>query len=85
MKQSASSHSGELLTRPLSYTCGRIREALEIVTEDYVKSALDDIKRQPDLAPFRTSHSVGATAGSFDGNPNMEIISWLGIAFGGLE
>ncbi|KAL8254005.1 hypothetical protein R6Q59_032226 [Mikania micrantha] len=45
LKQAASSNSGEFLTRPLSCTCGKIREAVEIVTEDYVKSALDDIKR----------------------------------------
>ena len=69
----------------LSYACGKIREAVEVVTEDYVKSALDDTKRQPDLTPFRTSHTIGSTTGSFDGNPNMEIFSWLGIPFEGLD
>ncbi|XP_022041784.1 spermidine hydroxycinnamoyl transferase [Helianthus annuus] len=85
MKQAACSHSGELVKQPLPYACGKMREAVEIVTEDYVKSALDDTKRQPDLTPFRTSHTIGSTTGCFDGNPNMEIISWLGIPFEGLD
>ncbi|PWA37760.1 transferase, Chloramphenicol acetyltransferase-like domain protein [Artemisia annua] len=85
IKQAASSNATELVKWPLSYACGKIREAVEVVTEDYVKSALDDTKRQPDLTPFRTSHRIGSTTGSFDGNPNMEIFSWLGIPFEGLD
>ncbi|GJV66395.1 spermidine hydroxycinnamoyl transferase [Tanacetum coccineum] len=68
-----------------SYASGKIREAVEVVTEDYVKSALNDTKRQPDLTPLRTSHTSKSTTGSFDGNPNMEILSWLGIPFEGLD
>nr|XP_043620288.1 spermidine hydroxycinnamoyl transferase-like [Erigeron canadensis] len=86
MKQAASSQSGELVKMPLGYACGKIREAVEVVTEDYVKSALDNTKLQPDLAAHRTFHTAGsATTGSFDGNPNMELISWLGIPFKGLD
>lgn len=83
IKQPAGSYAGELVKRPLAYACGKIREAVERVNEDYVKSALVDIRQQPDLAPFRASHTIGATTGSFGGNPNIEIISVVGIPFEG--
>ncbi|KAI8020959.1 Spermidine hydroxycinnamoyl transferase [Camellia lanceoleosa] len=79
LRIAASSQSGELMTRPLGHASSKIREAVEMVTDDYVRSAIDLVKVQPDLTRFRTYHTVGSTQGHFYGNPNIEITSWIGL------
>ncbi|KAG5563972.1 hypothetical protein RHGRI_000219 [Rhododendron griersonianum] len=63
--------SGELLSKPLGYGCSKIREAIEKLTDEYVRSFLAYLKRENDLSKFRFSHVVGSTQGAFLGNPNM--------------
>ncbi|KAJ6435656.1 hypothetical protein OIU84_000791 [Salix udensis] len=48
----AVSHAGELLSKPLGYAASKIREAIETVTDEYVRSATDFLKNQPDLTRF---------------------------------
>ncbi|KAL7257678.1 hypothetical protein ACSBR1_003903 [Camellia fascicularis] len=79
LRIAASSQSGELMTRPLGHASSKIREAVELITDDYVRSAIDLVKVQPDLTRFRTYHTVGSTQGHFYGNPNIEITSWIGL------
>ncbi|CAL5341101.1 unnamed protein product [Camellia sinensis] len=79
LRITASSQSGELMTRPLGHASSKIREAMEMVTDDYVRSAIDLVKVQRDLTRFRTYHTVGSTQGHFYGNPNIEITSWIGL------
>ncbi|THG21259.1 spermidine hydroxycinnamoyl transferase-like [Camellia sinensis] len=79
LRIAASSQSGELMTRPLGHASSKIREAMEMVTDDYVRSAIDLVKVQRDLTRFRTYHTVGSTQGHFYGNPNIEITSWIGL------
>ncbi|GMP63802.1 hypothetical protein CsSME_00025345 [Camellia sinensis var. sinensis] len=62
-----------------SHASSKIREAMEMVTDDYVRSAIDLVKVQRDLTRFRTYHTVGSTQGHFYGNPNIEITSWIGL------
>ncbi|KAI8565736.1 hypothetical protein RHMOL_Rhmol03G0284300 [Rhododendron molle] len=81
----ATSRAGELMTKPFSYGPSKIREAIEMVTDDYVKSALDLVKGLPNLTRFRTYHTVGSTQGAFYGNPNLEITSWLGLPLKGID
>ncbi|KAL7237641.1 hypothetical protein ACSBR2_003862 [Camellia fascicularis] len=79
LRIAASSQSGELMTRPLGHASSKIREAVEMVIDDYVRSAIDLVKVQPDLTRFKTYHTVGSTQGHFYGNPNIEITSWIGL------
>ncbi|KAJ4957767.1 hypothetical protein NE237_024878 [Protea cynaroides] len=72
--------AGELLAKPLGYASGKIREAVEKMTDEYVRSTIDFLKSQDDLTPFRTSfHTVGCTQGVFFGNPNLAVTSWVGL------
>ncbi|XP_043705192.1 spermidine hydroxycinnamoyl transferase-like [Telopea speciosissima] len=72
--------AGELLAKPLGYASGKIREAVEKVNDEYVRSTIDFLKSQEDLTPFRTSfHTVGCTQGVFFGNPNLAVTSWVGL------
>lgn len=85
LKVLLSSTSGELITKPLSYASSKMREAVEMVTSDYVKSALDYVMRYPDLNDLRTSPTMESSRGVFFGNPNMIITSWLRIPLGGTD
>nr|DAD27488.1 TPA_asm: hypothetical protein HUJ06_028956 [Nelumbo nucifera] len=77
----ATARSGDLMDQPLGYAAGKIREAVVKMTDEYVRSAIDFLRSQPDLMRFRTSfHSVGCSEGGFFGNPNLTITSWLGLA-----
>lgn len=58
MKQAASSQSGELVKWPIAYACGKIREAVEVVSEDYVKSALDETTARSCTLPNISYHRV---------------------------
>uniref|UniRef100_A0A5B7AWD0 Putative spermidine hydroxycinnamoyl transferase-like n=1 Tax=Davidia involucrata TaxID=16924 RepID=A0A5B7AWD0_DAVIN len=81
----ATSRAGELVSRPLGYASSRVREAVEMITDEYVRSALDFVRSQSDVTPFRTSHTVGCTQGAFYGNPNLVITSWIGLPFYGVD
>ncbi|KAI8570290.1 hypothetical protein RHMOL_Rhmol01G0023000 [Rhododendron molle] len=76
---------GELLSKPLGYGCSKIREAIEKLTDEYVRSFLAYLKRENDLSKFGFSHVVGSTQGAFLGNPNMVITSWIGVPFCGVD
>ncbi|KAH7855719.1 hypothetical protein Vadar_028089 [Vaccinium darrowii] len=85
IRVAATSRSGKLMTMPLSYGSSKIREAIEMVTHDYVKSAFDFVKVQPNLTRFRTYHTVRSTHGAFYGNPNVEVTSSLGLPQKGVD
>ncbi|KAH7861066.1 hypothetical protein Vadar_021228 [Vaccinium darrowii] len=77
--------SGELLSKPLGYGCSKIREAIEKVTDEYVRSLLAYLKREEDLSKFRYSHVVGSIQGAFLGNPNLAITSWIRLPLFGVD
>ncbi|XP_058185994.1 spermidine hydroxycinnamoyl transferase-like [Rhododendron vialii] len=83
--RSATVTSGELLLKPLGYGCSKIREAIEKVTDEYVRSSLAYLKREKDLSKLRYSHVVGSTQGVFLGNPNIVITSWIGLPWCGVD
>ncbi|KAL2502440.1 Spermidine hydroxycinnamoyl transferase [Forsythia ovata] len=76
LRQAAITTSGELISKPLAYASSKIREAIEEVTDEFVRSYMALIKTLPDVSVRRNFHEVGCTLGSFYGNPNMEITSW---------
>ncbi|KAL6178584.1 hypothetical protein ACLB2K_050102 [Fragaria x ananassa] len=81
----ATSHSGELVSKPLGYAASRIREAIEKVSNDYVLSAIENMKNQPDLTRFQDLHALGSDEGPFYGNPNLGVVSWITLPIYGLD
>ncbi|KAL3533030.1 hypothetical protein ACH5RR_006551 [Cinchona calisaya] len=74
-----SSTVGDLLAKPLSYATSKIRQAIENVNDESVRSYLVCIKNIPNISNRRHFHTVGCSQGSFYGNPNMIITSWVGL------
>ncbi|PSS08356.1 Spermidine hydroxycinnamoyl transferase [Actinidia chinensis var. chinensis] len=79
--------SGELVSKPLAYASGKIRQAKEKITHEYIRSSLALLKNESNLSRFRYFHITGYTQGIFYGNPSIAITSWstlslLGINFG---
>uniref|UniRef100_A0A2N9FU64 Spermidine hydroxycinnamoyl transferase n=1 Tax=Fagus sylvatica TaxID=28930 RepID=A0A2N9FU64_FAGSY len=71
---------GDLLSKPLSYSAGKLREANERMTEEYIKSALDFLTSQKDVSGLRSKFDVrGDTEGPFQGNPNLSLGSWINV------
>ncbi|CAI0556724.1 unnamed protein product [Linum tenue] len=74
--------SGELTTRPLKYAVRRIREAIEKVDEEFLDSAVDFLKSQPDLRKYQ---DFGSSPGPFFEYPNLSVISWLRLPLFGMD
>ncbi|KAI5659302.1 hypothetical protein M9H77_28095 [Catharanthus roseus] len=73
----ASSYSGELLSESLGYAARKIREAKGKVTNEYVHSAIDFLENKKDISEFQDLYALKNDKGSFYGNPNLGVISWL--------
>ncbi|GFY80535.1 SGNH hydrolase-type esterase superfamily protein [Actinidia rufa] len=54
----ATARSGELMSKPIGYASSRIREAIDKVTNEYINSAIDFLKSQPDLSQFQDLHAL---------------------------
>ncbi|KAL9325954.1 hypothetical protein ACSQ67_006599 [Phaseolus vulgaris] len=81
----ASSSAGDLMSKPLGYASSRIREAIERVNDEYVRSAVEFLKNREDLSRFRDLHAVESEKGLFYGNPNLGVVSWLTLPFYGVD
>lgn len=81
----ATSLAGDLVSRPLGYASSRIREAIEKVNDEYVRSGIEFLKRQKDLSVFQDLHAIGSEKGPFYGNPNLGVVSWLTLPIYGLD
>jgi shikimate O-hydroxycinnamoyltransferase len=75
----ATSHAGELMRKPLGYASRRIRQAIDKVTDTYVKSIIEFLRNQHDLTRFQ------AIKGPLFGNPNVEVVSWLTLPIYGID
>jgi shikimate O-hydroxycinnamoyltransferase len=74
--------SGDLLSNPLSYASGKLREAIERMTDEYIRSALDFMASQKHIGWLRNNfHIRGYTNAPFLGNPNISIGSWINLPF----
>jgi shikimate O-hydroxycinnamoyltransferase len=68
------------LSKPLGFAAGKLREAIERVTDEYIKSILDFITSQKDVGHLRKNfHIRGYTKAPFLGNPNVDIGSWISL------
>ncbi|CAA3027614.1 spermidine hydroxycinnamoyl transferase-like [Olea europaea subsp. europaea] len=79
LREAAITTVGELLSNPLSYASSKIRETVDQVTDEYVRSYLGLIKALPDVSVHRNFHTAGCAMGAFYGNPNMEVTSWTSM------
>ncbi|XAR57413.1 hypothetical protein NMG60_11025545 [Bertholletia excelsa] len=78
--------SSSLASKPLAYASKIIREAVEEITNEYVKSYLVALSIDPDLSRFLQPYGVGGTSsGIFRGNPNFQVTSWMGIPLNGAD
>ncbi|XP_030967791.1 spermidine hydroxycinnamoyl transferase-like [Quercus lobata] len=68
----------DLLSRPLSYSAGKLREAIERMDDEYIRSALDFISSQKDVSGLRSNFHIQGY-GPFLGNPNIFLGSWIGL------
>ncbi|XP_020225697.1 spermidine hydroxycinnamoyl transferase [Cajanus cajan] len=81
----ATSLAGDLVSKPLGYAASRIREAIERVNDEYVRSGIEFLKRQDDLSRFQDLYAIGSEKGPFYGNPNLGVVSWLSLPIYGLD
>lgn len=84
-RAAATSTSGELLSKPLSYASSKIREAIDKATDEYLRSSMRFVKNLQDISQYRNFHSPGCTQGAFHGNPNMSINSWTRLPMYGAD
>ncbi|KAF3961457.1 hypothetical protein CMV_013920 [Castanea mollissima] len=72
----------DLLSKPLSYSAGKLREATERMDDEYIRSALDFISSQKDVSGLRSNFQIqGYSEAPFLGNPNISLGSWIGLPF----
>ncbi|PON92586.1 Transferase [Trema orientale] len=72
--------AGELVSKPLGNVASKIREKVKQVTNDFVWSAVDYLKTQPDLTMFRSDsleQCDSPTPNFYYENPNIGVVSWL--------
>ncbi|XP_059637692.1 hydroxycinnamoyl-CoA:piscidic acid hydroxycinnamoyltransferase-like [Cornus florida] len=77
--------SGEIVSKPLCYASNKIREAIDKMSDEYLRSYLAFVRSQEDLSRYRNFHTVGCTQGAFYGNPNLEITSWATLPVYGAD
>ncbi|CAM6097015.1 unnamed protein product [Calypogeia fissa] len=63
------STAGEIVHGPTSYAAGQIHDAVARMDDEYLRSAIDYLEMQPDVAKV-------ARGASLCGAPNLSITSW---------
>ncbi|KAL7193504.1 hypothetical protein ACSBR2_025171 [Camellia fascicularis] len=67
--------SGDIVSKPLSYTAEKLREVIKKVTDEYIRSYFVFLKNEPNLSMF----------GAFYGNPNISITDWTRLPLYGVD
>ncbi|KAL7170715.1 hypothetical protein ACSBR2_035570 [Camellia fascicularis] len=78
---------GDIVSKPLGYTTEKLREVIEKVTNEYIRSCFAILKSEPNLFKIQYFHIVGSSQGAFYWNPNICITNWTrqplyGVDFG---
>ncbi|XP_061343363.1 hydroxycinnamoyl-CoA:piscidic acid hydroxycinnamoyltransferase-like [Gastrolobium bilobum] len=73
----------DIVHKPLSYVVGKVRVAIERMSDEYVRSSLDYMANQKDLNLFRDIfyNSAGSVGGQFSGDPNLYVVGWTNFPF----
>ncbi|KAM3281508.1 spermidine hydroxycinnamoyl transferase-like [Capsicum chacoense] len=77
--------SGDITSSPLEYVARKVRETIEMVTSDYVNSAINFLIKQQDLSKYQDIHRIRNKEGPSYGNPNLAVISWMSLPLSGLD
>ncbi|KAH7544690.1 hypothetical protein FEM48_Zijuj01G0012500 [Ziziphus jujuba var. spinosa] len=79
----------ELVSKPLGFAASRVREAIERVTDAYVRSTINYLKNQPDLTRFKdidepqSIDDLGFTSTGI--KPDQFVVSWLTFPIYGVD
>ncbi|CAN1171672.1 Spermidine hydroxycinnamoyl transferase [Linum perenne] len=74
--------SGDIVSKSLGYAVEKIREAVEKVNDEYLTSAIEYLKNEPDLTKFQDFFDDDE---ALFGNPNLGVTSWLWLPMQGLD
>ncbi|KAK4272334.1 hypothetical protein QN277_020904 [Acacia crassicarpa] len=74
---------GDIIHKPLSYAVRNVREAIERINDEYIRSVLDYIAGQRDMNVMRNRFysSTVSAEGEFEGNPNLFMVGWSNFGF----
>ncbi|KAM3741804.1 hypothetical protein ACB098_07G024900 [Castanea mollissima] len=72
---------GDLLSKPLSYSAGKLREAIKTVTDEHIRSNLDFLASRKHVRGLRSSFDIRglSTEAPFLGNPNLSLGCWMNL------
>ncbi|XP_020205467.1 spermidine hydroxycinnamoyl transferase [Cajanus cajan] len=74
-------YAGEIMSKPLSYAAQKVREANEMVSNEYIRSQSEAVLGQEHLDCIK-AFFMGQGERSlahFPGNPNIQITSWMNL------
>ncbi|KAL2322637.1 hypothetical protein Fmac_027016 [Flemingia macrophylla] len=74
-------YAGEIISKPLSFAAHKIREASEVLSNEYIRSQLKVALKQEHLDCIK-AFFLGQgerTPSHFAGNPNIHITSWMSM------
>ena len=77
IQTSARGFIGEITSKPLSYIAQKMREANELITNEYIRSQIDVIRGFENLDDARKLFINGGRDTTYFGNPNLVITSWM--------
>ncbi|WJX36889.1 shikimate O-hydroxycinnamoyltransferase [Trifolium repens] len=73
---------GEITSKPLGYAAEKIREAAELVKDDFIKSQIDFIRSFKNMDDAKDLFLGDETEKApYFGNPNIQIACWMTIPF----
>ncbi|KAK4265519.1 hypothetical protein QN277_026565 [Acacia crassicarpa] len=82
----AQSVAGDLMLKPLGFVASKVREMIEKVTDEYIRSLIEFLKNQKELREFQDIHyELRKEEGQFYGNPNITVVSWLTLPLYGFD
>ncbi|XP_027341329.1 spermidine hydroxycinnamoyl transferase-like [Abrus precatorius] len=72
---------GDIISNPLSYAAQKIREATELLTNEYIRSQMSVIVGEEKLDCIKALFLGQGEHGNapFGGNPNLHITSWMSM------
>ncbi|XP_058752445.1 hydroxycinnamoyl-CoA:piscidic acid hydroxycinnamoyltransferase-like [Vicia villosa] len=73
---------GEIISKPLGYVSEKLREASELLTDEYIRSQIDVIRSCENMDDARELFFGDETENApYFGNPNFQLTSWMGMPF----
>ncbi|KAL5058960.1 hypothetical protein RYX36_030564 [Vicia faba] len=72
----------DIVHKPLCYVVGKVREAIEKVNDEYVRSALDYVGNQKDMSLLRDKfYKFDRRNVLMGGDPNLYVVGWSNFPF----